>query len=94
MQLSHEAVTVFDATNAGASGTNGATAIIVGNLTIDMTGELTVIGGSGGNGANGSRGNDGSGNNSPGGSGNPGGTGGLNGDGVTRASNGSAGQQG
>ena len=36
------------ATTEGGAGTDGAIAIIVGNLTIDMEGSLTVVGGNGG----------------------------------------------
>ena len=51
----------IDATTAGANGTDGATAIVVDNLTVDMPeGALIVTGGTGGNGAAGSDGKKGS----------------------------------
>ncbi len=49
-----------NATTAGNSGTDGATAISVGTLIVDMTGKLNAFGGNGGNGANGTSGSKGS----------------------------------
>ena len=49
-----------DATTAGGHGSDGGTAIIVDNLTINMTGKITVVGGDGGNGYIGSTGSTGS----------------------------------
>ncbi len=49
-----------DATTAGEDGTDGATAIIATNLTIDMTGSLYLYGGNGGDGADGENGSKGS----------------------------------
>ena len=40
-----------DATQPGADGAYGKTAIIADNITVNMTGSLTIIGGDGGNGA-------------------------------------------
>lgn len=62
-----------DATTAGGNGTAGATAIIVDNLIIDMTGELTVVGGDGGSGSEGKTGSA----TSSGGNGGVGGNGGM-----------------
>lgn len=80
-----------DATTAGGHGSDGGTAIIVDNLTINMTGKITVVGGDGGNGYIGSTGSTGStgsrrdwvggkaGNGGTGGTGGTGGNGGVGG---------------
>ena len=61
------------AETAGSDGTPGATAIVVNNLIIDMSGELTVVGGDGGNGSEGKTGSA----TSSGGKGGIGGNGGM-----------------
>ncbi len=48
-----------NATSAGGVGKNGGIAIIVENLTVDITGEMYITGGVGGNGANGANGSNG-----------------------------------
>ncbi len=78
----------FDATTYGGHGSDGGTAIIVDKLTIDVTEEISIIGGDGGNGYIGSTGDTGSpgprrdwpgGEAGDGGPGGPGGTGGNGG---------------
>ena len=65
------------ATTDGGNGSNGGTAIIANNISINMdTGTLTVYGGNGGNGATGSKGKNGSDNDEPGSNGGNGGNGG------------------
>ncbi len=49
-----------DATSVGGSGTDGYTALEVSNLTVNMTGTLTLYGGNGGNGKAGKNGDKGS----------------------------------
>lgn len=49
-----------NATTAGGNGSNGVIAIIVDNITVDMTGALNVAGGAGGNGYKGTDGTQGS----------------------------------
>lgn len=65
-----------NATTAGGNGFDGGKAIVVGNVTVDINGELTVTGGSGGAGGNGNNGAPGSGNDAPGSNGGNGGNGG------------------
>lgn len=68
----------YSATSIGGSGTNGATAVVVDDLIIDLSkkGKLVVEGGAGGDGKYGADGEKGSGNDSPGDDGGNGGNGG------------------
>ena len=76
-----------DATSAGGNGADGGVAMIVNNVTVDMTGTLTVVGGNGGTGGTGALGIDYSGSTastgSKGANGGTGGTGGTGGDGAS-----------